>query len=301
MPQVIHDHVVAVVVTYNRRELLVEALTALRTQIRPADAVIVVDNASTDGTASMVRGRFPEVVPIELSRNTGGAGGFAMGVTHALERGADLIWLMDDDTVPEPSALAALLNARNRSVETPALVASRVVWTDGRDHPMNSPRMGTIGPGLPADCAPIRSASFVSVLIDATVVRERGLPIADYFLWNDDFEFTTRLLRGRLGLLCHSSVVVHKTATFGSTDTDPGPRFFYEVRNKVWLFTRSSGLAPAERVLYMGSTLRRWARTFLHSADRTTLRHELRRGLWAGVRTRPRPNADVLSGAGPGL
>jgi len=46
----------------------------------------------------------------------------------------------------------------------------------------------------------------------------------DYFLWNDDFEFTTRLLRGNTGLLCAASVVVHKTKTFGSTDVDPGDR-----------------------------------------------------------------------------
>ena len=71
-------------------------------------------------------------------------------------------------------------------------------------------------------CLPIRSASFVSVLVDADVCRQRGLPQADYFLWNDDFEFTTRLLRGNTGLLCPASVVTHKTAAFAATDTDPG-------------------------------------------------------------------------------
>ena len=91
---------------------------------------------------------------------------------------------------------------------------------------------------------PIRSASFVSIMCDADVVRERGLPLADYFLWNDDFEYSTRLIRDRVGLYCPASVVVHKTKVFGSTDADPGERFFYEVRNKVWLFTRSRGLTP---------------------------------------------------------
>jgi rhamnopyranosyl-N-acetylglucosaminyl-diphospho-decaprenol beta-1,3/1,4-galactofuranosyltransferase len=288
--------VAAVLVTYNRKELLVDALTALRAQTRPADTVIVVDNASTDGTADLVRERFAEVELLQRTRNLGGAGGFAAGIARALEGGADLIWLMDDDTVPRPPALAALLTAllTTRASTAAVLVASRVVWTDGRDHPMNTPRTLRAVPGLPADCARIRSASFVSVLIDSTAVRERGLPIADYFLWNDDFEFTTRLLRGRLGLLCRSSIVVHRTATFGSADVDPGPRFFYEVRNKVWLFTRSPGLAPVERLLYAGSTVRRWIRTFARSADRATLRRELRRGLIAGVRTRPRPTDDVL-------
>ncbi|MFD0852004.1 glycosyl transferase, partial [Actinomadura adrarensis] len=142
------------------------------------------------------------------------------------------------------------------------------------------------------------SASFVSVLVDAGAVRERGLPIADYFLWNEIFEFTTRLLRGRRGLLCPDSVAVHKTRGFGGTETDPGDRFFYEVRNKIWLFTSSPGLAPGERVLYLGSTLRRWFRTFAASSDRAVLRRALLRGTREGLRTRPRPTETVLREVG---
>jgi rhamnopyranosyl-N-acetylglucosaminyl-diphospho-decaprenol beta-1,3/1,4-galactofuranosyltransferase len=149
-----------------------------------------------------------------------------------------------------------------------------------------------------AGCVPIRSASFVSILVDAAECRRRGLPRADYFLWNDDFEFTTRLLRGNTGLLCPASVVVHKTKTFGSTDVDPGDRFFYEVRNKVWMFRDSAPLAPLERAAYGGSTLRRWARTFARSHDRRTLGSALARGISAGIRTRPRPNGEVLAEAG---
>jgi hypothetical protein len=152
-----------------------------------------------------------------------------------------------------------------------------------------------------AGCLPIRSASFVSILVDAALCRDRGLPQADYFLWNDDFEFTTRLLRGQAGLLCPASVVVHKTATFGSTDADPGQRFFYEVRNKVWTLRARSSLAPAERVLYGGATLRRWARTFAKSPDRATLRSCLVSGLAAGLRAGPRPTGEVLASAGLAL
>jgi rhamnopyranosyl-N-acetylglucosaminyl-diphospho-decaprenol beta-1,3/1,4-galactofuranosyltransferase len=297
--------VVAVVVTWNRQALLLESLRAIGAQTRPVDALVVVDNASTDGTADMVRERFPAAELLELSRNTGGAGGFAAGVARALARRAELVWLLDDDTVPERPALAALLQARAAYAgPAPALVASRVMWADGRDHPMNTPRTkpGVREPerlaALAVGCLPIRSASFVSVLCDARAVAACGLPVADYFLWNDDFEYTTRLLRGRRGLYCPASVVVHKTRTFGGTDADPGERFFWEVRNKVWLFTRSPGLAPAERVLYAGSALRRWARTFAASSDRGTLTAALLRGVGAGLRTRPRPTAEILAEAG---
>ncbi len=297
--------VVAVIVTWNRRDLLLEALGAVCAQSRPPDTVIVVDNASTDGTPAAVRSSFPGVQLATLGVNYGGAGGFAYGMALALSDGADLIWLMDDDTVPEPGALLALLAARDRHPgQPPAIVASRVLWTDGRVHPMNTPRPKPFATATErraakvAGCVPIRSASFVSILVEAVESRRRGLPQADFFLWNDDFEFTTRLLRSRAGLLCPASVVTHKTKTFGGTEADPGERFFYEVRNKIWTL-RTSSLAPPERMLYAGSTLRRWVRTYARSGHRQALRSSLSRGLTAGVRTTPRPNHQVLSAEDP--
>ena len=300
--------VTVVIVTRNRCALLLESLAAVSDQARPPNSVIVVDNASTDETVASVRAKFPEVRIAELPCNTGGAGGFAYGLALALAGGADLIWLMDDDTIPAPEALAALLDARRRwPGRRPALIASRVLWTDGREHPMNTPRakpFATAAERAAAAaiaCLPIRSASFVSVLIDAAVCRQRGLPVADYFLWADDFEFTTRILRGNHGLLCPASVVVHKTATFGAADTNPGPRFFYEVRNKIWTLRSRSALAAHERVLYGGATIRRWARTFARSGDRRGLARSLASGLAAGLRTRPRPTEEVFAAVGVAL
>ncbi|MGH3411977.1 MAG: glycosyltransferase [Marmoricola sp.] len=297
--------VVAVVVTWNRRELLREAVDAVRGQTHVPSTVVVVDNASTDGTGELLASYGDELDVVTLTRNSGGAGGFAVGTEQALTHEPDLVWLLDDDTVPTATAAQALVEAWcTHPRRRPAVLASKVLWTDGREHPMNTPR---VRPGATprelADAArvaavPIRSASFVSIMCDARVVRERGLPVADYFLWNDDFEYTTRLLRGNVGLSVPASVVVHKTRTFGSTDADPGDRFFYEVRNKLWLFGRAHGLKPGERVAYGGSTVRRWARTYRRSADRPRLRRALGAGLRAGLRGGPRDNQAVLAPAG---
>lgn len=298
--------VVAVVVTWNRRDLLVEAIDALRGQTFAPVAIVVVNNASTDDTAELLDSAYAENLDVvHLLENTGGAGGFTVGIERALAHQPDLVWLLDDDTVPRPSAAAELVSAwTSYPGQRPAVLASRVVWTDGRDHPMNTPRTK---PGATAEekaaaasigTIPIRSASFVSIMCDAALIRERGLPVADYFLWNDDFEYSTRLIRDGVGLSCPSSVVVHKTKVFGSTDVDPGERFFFEVRNKVWVFSRSAGLSVPERGLYAAATARRWARTFSSSADKATLRKALGRGLVAGLR-RPRSNADVLAPARP--
>ena len=300
--------VVAVVVTWNRRDLLRESLGAIGRQTHLPVRVVVVDNASTDGTSQMLRADHEDLELVHLESNTGGAGGFAVGIERALAFEPDLVWLLDDDTVPEPGAAAALVDAWQSYEDgtglRPSVVASQVVWTDGRLHPMNTSRTkpgvsrAELRAAAGVACTPIRSASFVSIICDASTVGERGLPIADYFLWNDDFEYTTRLTRGRVGLQCPGSVVVHKTKAFGATDVDPGQRFFYEVRNKTWLFARSSGLSLPEKVLYGGSTLRRWTRTFAQSEDRGTLARGFAKGLWAGLSHPPRSNAAVLEAAG---
>ncbi|MEJ7743349.1 MAG: glycosyltransferase [Nocardioidaceae bacterium] len=351
------ERVTAVVVTWNRRELLAEALSAIQQQTVPPSRVIVVDNASDDGTGQLLASRFPHVDVVTACTNMGGAGGFALGLAAALGTSdvgraseqakateqakvteqaeateqakvteqaeateqakatdraeespaanrCNAVWLMDDDTIPEPTALAELVKSRHSHPDgPPALVASRVVWTDGRDHPMNTPRIkpgvraAEIAAAARAGGVPIRSASFVSVLVDAEAARRRGPPIADYFVWNDDFEFTTRLIRGQHAVYCPASVVIHKTKTFGSTDADPGERFYYEVRNKVWLFTRSRGLNPLEKTVYAASTLRRWSRTMAHSSNRSVLVHGLGSGLLDGVRKGPRPTSELIAKA----
>ncbi len=96
----------------------------------------------------------------------------------------------------------------------------------------------------------------------------------------------------------HGSTVEHRTRTFGSTDVDPGARFVFEVRNKIWMLRLSRALAPAERVLYAGAALRGWARTIARSADRPLLIRGLVDGIRQGLGRRPRPAAEVLAGLG---
>ena len=305
--------VVAVVVSFNRRELLARTLAGIAGgELRPA-AVVVVDNASEDGSADMVRGldlgTGLVVDLVELGTNVGGAGGFTVGIERAvLDHAADLVWVMDDDTEPQTATLSAAVRAWTDYApapeQRPTVVASRVVWTDGREHPMNTMR-SRIG-ASPAQrrraaavgAMPIRSASFVSCLLSADAVRELGLPIADYFLWADDFEHTTRLARFNDAIQAPESVVVHHTKKFGTTDVDPGPRFYYEVRNRFWTYGRSPSLAPWEKLAYIYATGRIWVRTFAKSPGRGVLARCLVRGALDGMRA-PRPNAEVLEGVYP--
>jgi len=302
MPQ--PGRVVAVVVAYNRRDLLVEALTALQEQTLPLHAIVVVDNASEDGSGGAALVAAPHADLVTLSKNTGGAGGFAVGMARALDKhDPTWLWLMDDDTIPTDTAAAELVAAAEAQPGV-TIAGSRVVWTDGQDHPMNTPREKPFVSTAEREaakahgCLAVRSSSFVSMLVSADAVRTEGLPVAEYFIWNDDFEFSTRILRRSRGVFVPSSVVVHKTKKLGATDLDPGERFFFEVRNKVWLFLFSRSLSFGEKLLYGASTVRRWGKTIRGSHQRAVLWKQLRRGLGAGIRHRPKGNSEVLAGLG---
>lgn len=228
--------VTAVIVAYNRVQLLKESLDAIANQTIAPNAVVVVDNASEDGSGELAQ--FHPVVTqlIRLSANTGGAGGFTAGIAHALAAkdlgDHDYLWIMDDDTIPRPDALEKLLFAAADYCGSPALLASQAVWVDDQVHPMNAHRrrpflnQASLLAATKIGARPVRAASFVSILIEVGQVRRVGLPVADYFIWNDDLEYTARLLKNRVGLYYPPSVVLHKTKALAGANTDPGERFF---------------------------------------------------------------------------
>jgi GT2 family glycosyltransferase len=235
--------VCAVVVTHNRSELLRQCLAALAEQRRPPDRILVVDNASTDGTRGMLEREYATVDLLALAANEGGAGGFHEGIKRAHADGAEWLWLMDDDTLPAPDALAELLDAAARleGVVKPALLASRVVWRDGTLHPMNYPilerrRMERVIAGAEHGVMPIRGATFVSLLVHRHAVDRYRLPLKHFFLWTDDIEYTSRIVLGGEGAyFVPASVALHDTAApedFRSAEPD---RFYYHARNTLYM------------------------------------------------------------------
>jgi len=105
------DTIVAVVPTFNRKDMVRKCLQSLVGQSHPLDAVIVVDNGSTDGTAEMLVTEFPEVQCVYVPEPCGSAGGFNKGIDFAYRKGYEWIWLMDNDAVPASNALEMLVRA----------------------------------------------------------------------------------------------------------------------------------------------------------------------------------------------
>jgi GT2 family glycosyltransferase len=234
------ERVTAVVLTHARRDLLRECLRAVLAQTRPADAVLVVDNASTDGTAAMLPDEFPEVEVLRLDPNVGASGGFAAGLRAA--EAADWVWLLDDDTIARPETLERLLAARAEVPPgpEPAILGSRVEWRDGSPHPTNMPMFARRDPTLLVAAAerrmlPLRATSFVSTLIRGDAVRRYGVPEPQFFYQVDDIDYTARVLRRERGFLVCDSVAEHRTPAPRDprAETDPG-RFYFHARNNLW-------------------------------------------------------------------
>ncbi|RIH82798.1 Galactofuranosyltransferase GlfT1 [Meiothermus luteus] len=255
--------ILALVVTHNRKNLLKECLNCLLGQNHPVDRILVIDNASTDGTQGMVAQQFPQVEYVRLSENLGAAGGFHHGLAIARELDYDWIWLLDDDAHPKPDSLQKLVNGLERALclgKTPDLLLSHLVWLDGRTHPMGIPWPDLRRPLLLLRAwkhrlVPIRFGTYASMLVSQVAARKYPLPTKEYFLWNDDLEYSGRILRRGLGFLVKDSLVVHKTRNpFSSAISSTDEQFYLEARNRAWL-VRSDAFGPLGKAFWVLNSL----------------------------------------------
>jgi GT2 family glycosyltransferase len=260
------------VVTYNRKNLLLECLEALRKQTRPIQGIYLIDNASTDGTPELLleKGYITELPPqnikepwekefiiqnltdrgniklhyVRMHENTGGAGGFYEGVKRGYEKGYDWLWLIDDDTIIESKTLDKLLEKiHHLNDKNIGFVYSKVIGTDGAPHIMNIPGIKPLVNGIPFNLYEdkgvllVETASFVSLLVGKEVVKKVGLPLKEFFIWADDVEYTLRITKnGFIGLYVKDSIVIHKTKTNYSARSVYDWRFYYNVRNWLWIY-----------------------------------------------------------------
>jgi len=256
------ESVWAVVVTHNRRQSLSRCLDAILMQRRPPDRIMVVDNASTDGTRAMLAERYQQVEVLALTVNEGGAGGFHRGLAQAHAGGAEWLWLMDDDTVPESGALEELLKAVAgfAAASEPSVFVSTPLWRDGSVHPLNFPTLERRRPERVIAAAtrglmPVRAATFVSLLIHRRVIDRFGLPPKHYFLWGDDVEYTSRIvLGGEDAYLVPASVVLHDTEFPHSFTAAEPSRFYYHVRNTL-LTARGPDRPARDRLIRLWTLL----------------------------------------------
>ena len=244
--------VVAVVVTRHRRELLAESLKALATQTRVPDHLVVVDNGPDQPVDDLVEQCPLPTTYLPSHRNLGGAGGFALGILHALSLGADWVWLADDDGRPaDENVLAVLLEeAERRKLAEISPVVTNIENPDKLAFPM---RRGLTwkrsAADLGTDFLPGIASLFNGALFRATTLDVVGVPDYRLFFRGDEVEVHRRLVRS--GLPFGTSLKVAYVHPDGSDEFKPmlGGRFhaqdpenqvkrYYTYRNRGYLLSQ---------------------------------------------------------------
>ena len=236
------ESVAVVIVTYNRADLLTRMLDGLAAQTRPADAVYVVDNASTDHTREVLH---RHDLPLRVSHsedNLGGAGGFHLGVKKAYEAGHDRIWLMDDDVVPTPECLEVLLAqdeacvAAVREDVAGRLVEKAAVDFDLRNPLAIRPKRSTVDATYPDRAAmparvELENVAFEGFMFRREVVDAVGLPDASFFIFYDDVDFAVRARRAGFRIWGIRDAVLVRQLDFDQQHDMAGWKGFYMFRN----------------------------------------------------------------------
>ena len=255
------DAIHALVITYNRRELLMQNLSALAAQTYPLASITVIDNGSTDGTADAIAAlQNPLIDHVRLDPNIGAARGFHYGIEYVYtKRRAAWAWIMDDDVIPSPTSLAELVTAFERNFKHPADVGFLVAQSvDAEGRANNVPTVDT-RPRHLGECAAwgeyldqgmvsIRTSALSAILMPRQTYETFGNLNPEFMVWGEDTDYTFRITEKRPGLLVGRSKIVHLRAQPGDIsifleeDQRRVPNFYYLYRNSLYVRRRYVGM-----------------------------------------------------------
>ncbi len=241
-----------VIVTYNRLDKLKHTLQLFSKQTVIPSYVLVVDNASTDGTGEYLQqwqaeqSAFPRHV-ISSATNTGGSGGFHMGLEAAQKMDADWIWLSDDDAFPEENALEEaelFLEKKKEELDHISAFCGSVI-NDGKydlEHRRMIARQGLriVETACPEseykkEAFHLDAISYVGIVIHKPYLDKVGLTEKDFFIWYDDTEHSLRL--GKAGkMYCVPAIRIHHNTP--ASDGELTWKNYYGTRNLLYSMRR---------------------------------------------------------------
>ncbi len=250
--------VCAVVVTYNRKAMLGPCLQSLLQQTRALDHIIIVNNASTDGTPQYLAENFPTLQVLHLAQNTGGSGGFHAGMRWAYENGFDWAWVMDDDIETMPGALESLLKfeavgdlIQGRKMHADGLLIWESMWNASACVPVTYRADLSFENGK--TWTSVAFANFEGALIRRKVMQKAGFPDERYFMAGDD------TIYGFLASL-HASVIYVDVITINKRLKISQPKsrlhYYLQARNRFLNYEHfvKSGV-PVPRGMFLWQTV----------------------------------------------
>jgi rhamnopyranosyl-N-acetylglucosaminyl-diphospho-decaprenol beta-1,3/1,4-galactofuranosyltransferase len=277
--------VAAAIATFNRRDRLRQCVSAMLAQTEPLDEVIVVDNASSDGSDAMVAEEFPSVRLVRMVENTGAAGGFAAGLEAAVSSGNAWVWVFNDDDIPEPDALATMLKVASTLPPWTGIIGC--ARRDGAGNPYGLglrwrhrhipvPPTDPAGPPIPVDVV-----TFSGTLVSSELVRQVGVPKREFFMMLEDLDYCLRVRDAGWHVYVLPQQLVTAFA-MGSEGVAPPWRGYYQTRNHLAM-TLERRSVP-ELAWWLSRTLR-FCVGALRSGDRPGTRIRLRiLGAWHAIR-----------------
>lgn len=237
--------ITAIVVTFNRLELLKQGIECLRKQ-QKLTGIIVVNNGSTDGTREWLDAQ-PGLLVVHQD-NVGGSGGFYTGIERAYSEGADWIWCMDDDVFPRPDCLDRLLPYTDRpevGILSPRRLLEGKVFTHEFQHfnftnPVGSLHGRKLAKQQVNQATEIVGADFEGPFISRRVVEKIGLPNRELFIFCDDTDYCLRAHLAGFKLLYIPEALMDKhkffsNDTWTSRNRKKKWKRYYQVRNEAYL------------------------------------------------------------------
>jgi hypothetical protein len=289
-----------VLVNWNTPDFTIPCIKSLQAGTCRPRTILVFDNASSDGSCDDIAARFPDVVLVRSPTNLGFTGANNAGIRRLLADGADYVWVLNNDTVVEPSCLERLVRVAESNPGIAALGAKilyadppNAVWYGGARLNPFSFTAGHAGVGRPAtfgprEPTPVDFITGCSMLISRRALASVGLFDDRLFAYSEDFDWSLRARRQGLPLVyVPQAVVYHKVSaslsrnTLGTSGGTASPRVYYlATRNFFWVVRKHATwwqvvTATATRMVLVGYL----------SAGMTILRRwEKLSALWRGVR-----------------
>jgi len=288
--------ILAAVVTFNRRELLRRCLRNIQGQTRRPDVILVINNASTDGTDKMLR---DECISFITQENIGPAGGWSRAIQHALDEGFDAIWLMDDDGYPEAHALGVL----EAQLTAEVACASSIVLREDRPTHFVFPVATLDKAGLPIIVGARRKLTtlerlleqapngtypfaylFNGALINLAVACKVGNVNKDFYIYGDEVDYFFRLRQAGKVISVLEAVQFHPDV---SQRPYTSAKLYYYVKNTMILNGWHMNARTIRNVLTILAGLGRTAKrngilkvlSYLLGADAPVLYFAIARGL----------------------
>jgi len=238
-------NIIAVVVTYNRLELLKRGIGCLR-EIKSLSDILVVNNGSTDGTHEWLDTQSD--LRVVHQENVGGSGGFYTGIQKAFEMGADWIWCMDDDVFPRPDCLDCLLQHAGQEdigIMSPRRLLEGEIFTHefrgyNFTNALASMKKGKLAKEVVNGPTEIAGADFEGPFIRREVVERIGLPNKELFIFCDDTDYCLRAWMAGFKLLYVPDAILDKHKFFADdtwTTRNQKKKWkrYYQIRNTAYL------------------------------------------------------------------